>query len=609
MIFELKKTVNIFSGIIAIITVIVLPIKAITRNAIVTDSSTIIRRNLTTADGMAHDCIVGFCQDKNGVIWICNWYALERYDGYTFHSFRPQRDLCSNSRIRAASMVNDSIIVIKTVNGKLLSFSLTDYTFHNYNASLPVNVKHFRKDYIDSIGNRWETGRGNRGVVIFTQKPSNYHFIRNNEYPIARAIYEDRQHRIWISWCEDENKTTAKGEVVIYNTNGEKIKTVINNVAVYSICEDSKHCIWLGTRRNGMIVLKPDNNDGYSRYDYRKGVKDVEMVGDWVFDIYEDSCGRIWIATLDGGIGIVDNSYNVWNLKVNRLPHYPYGEFSRARCILECNGYILIGTDYGLLRTAVDNTSVDMRFQVFRADGKEGNLPADEVINIVATHKDRILLSTFGSGIYEFSNLDGSFTPLVADNVADKQAVFSVIDNGKGKLWVAAQTDLFLYGHGSQPLTPILEPLRMIETCPLRDSRNQCWFATSEGVLCISQQFNDTEERIVPKIFFSEIICHKTDTTCLHLLSEADSVLTINPDERNLSVKVSSLCYGSNKGIKYLWRIAESTDTTWNEIVDNNELRLPLLSPGVWTLEVKSTDNSGMKLNNIGKLKFTRWRN
>ena len=78
-------------------------------------------KSFSTADGMSHDRIVGLCQDDRGVVWICTWYGIDRYDGYGFKSFHPQGKQDTYSRFKKAFFRNDSIFV-STVNGRNLVF-------------------------------------------------------------------------------------------------------------------------------------------------------------------------------------------------------------------------------------------------------------------------------------------------------------------------------------------------------------------------------------------------------------------------------------------------------------------------------------------------------
>ncbi len=45
-------------------------------------------QHINTNDGLADIAVYGFLQDKQGFIWILTFNGLQRYDGYTFKTYR-----------------------------------------------------------------------------------------------------------------------------------------------------------------------------------------------------------------------------------------------------------------------------------------------------------------------------------------------------------------------------------------------------------------------------------------------------------------------------------------------------------------------------------------
>ena len=41
----------------------------------------------STLDGMTHDRIADIYTDSRGFVWVCTWYGVSRFDGYTFKNF------------------------------------------------------------------------------------------------------------------------------------------------------------------------------------------------------------------------------------------------------------------------------------------------------------------------------------------------------------------------------------------------------------------------------------------------------------------------------------------------------------------------------------------
>ncbi|MDE6394990.1 MAG: hypothetical protein K2K77_06585, partial [Duncaniella sp.] len=100
--------------------------------------------NYSTADGMSHDRIQGFLQDSRGMMWVCTWYGIDRFDGYDFVSFRPPEELDADSRFKDVFFMNDTLF-IKTLNGRKLLFDMKGLGFEQYTGSIPKNARRLRR--------------------------------------------------------------------------------------------------------------------------------------------------------------------------------------------------------------------------------------------------------------------------------------------------------------------------------------------------------------------------------------------------------------------------------------------------------------------------------
>ena len=92
--------------------------------------------NYNSADGLSHDRVQGFYQDRSGIMWVCTWYGIDRFDGYKFSGFRPAKELNAESRFKDAFSADDTLF-IKTINGTLLSFDLNTCSFDRYADTIP----------------------------------------------------------------------------------------------------------------------------------------------------------------------------------------------------------------------------------------------------------------------------------------------------------------------------------------------------------------------------------------------------------------------------------------------------------------------------------------
>lgn len=152
----------------------------------------------TTADGLAHNSVQGFCVDASGMLWICSWFALERFDGYRFECFRPEEGQSGFSRFKSAYLRDDGQILITTASGQSLLFSLSDYSFKSCKDIPYKGDTRFQHNLTDVYGNRWE--EATVGVRFTPHKATNYALISHEKYPLPRLFFEDSAARLWISW-------------------------------------------------------------------------------------------------------------------------------------------------------------------------------------------------------------------------------------------------------------------------------------------------------------------------------------------------------------------------------------------------------------------------
>ncbi len=559
------------------------------------------RRSYTTNEGLAHNSVQGLCLDDAGVLWICSWYGLERFDGYQFHCFRPHAELEVNSRFKAAYLLQESRqIVVKTLSEEYLAFSLDDYTYRRCSEELTTSGVKFQQTLTDACGNRWE--EASMGIEFVQHEPTDYYLFKHPRYPYPRAFFEDRKGGLWIAWGSSFG--SSQGEVVIYDRAAQSETVIHAGSAVYTIFEDSRQHIWLGTRSEGVVVLKPTRSGGYERYDYRADLHPEVEIPNAVFQVYEDRRGRIWLATLGGGLYVVEAGFAAEKLVFTVPDSYPVEEFPRARSLLEVGDELLVGTDNGLLVAASNLPTEQMLFtNLLQQNTLSG--PARELIHLVPRDGGEVLISSFGCGIYAFDAKQRRFYPYAAEEVADQEAVYSMLETAMGDLWVVTQRRLLLYDRAREyAIRPVGEPLTLIETRPFRERDGACWFATTEGALCVPKHPVKADDALHRPIFFSEVVIRRAEHTESRLLSESERSLTISPDARDLSLRVSALRYGESEQIRYAWRLVGAQTSDWVEVERGNEVVLHDLKAGVWQLEVRSTDGSGRWLNNTATLQL-----
>ncbi len=174
---------------------------------------------------------------------------------------------------------------------------------------------------------------------------------------------------------------------------------------VYSIMQDHKGFIWLGTQE-GLIRY-----DGYNFVSYTHDPLDSTSLSEnRVLCVVEDKAGTIWVGTGNGGLNRFDRTTNTFT-SFHANPADPTSISSnRIYYILEDKqGMLWIATDNGLNK--FDPTT--KRFTCYKTvenptNDKAGNSSADNIRAIVEDPDSTILWLGTGKGLKKFNKATGT---------------------------------------------------------------------------------------------------------------------------------------------------------------------------------------------------------
>lgn len=259
-----RKTPSLF---ICILTVFSIPLPALGQERYYRFA------RLTVEDGLSSFRAYDVVQDSMGFLWIATLEGLNRYDGNTITVFRNKENdttSISHNTVRSLLVDRSGALWAGTADGGLNRFD-------------PVTERFIR----------------------FTHDPANPRSLSGGH---IGCLYEDRAGAIWIGtrgkglnklmWGNSTGRHPGTPEFLHYR-HDPKIDTSLSDDRVYTIMEDSRGILWVGTE-NGLNAL--DRNTGkFTRY-MNDPADHFSLSSNFVVTLLEDQSNNIWIGTDRGGL-------------------------------------------------------------------------------------------------------------------------------------------------------------------------------------------------------------------------------------------------------------------------------------------------------------------
>jgi signal transduction histidine kinase/ligand-binding sensor domain-containing protein/DNA-binding response OmpR family regulator len=447
-------------------------------------------RVLNIDNGLSNNSVTCITKDKYGFMWMGTYDGLNRYDGYTFKVFRNiwgDKNSLVNNHIKSINAC-DGRIYVGTEKG-LMFFDYADSRFHAlycYNEQhQPVKIGFNINEIVaDRSGNVFVTN-GTYGFLKFGKtdtigKEIPYDTNKQRFNTLATRI--DNRGTIWVlvskiglgryDAVNEKIKIVApelayagcmtidgKGKIIAGSGNElfmydpvslktTKLDNGLNKLTsnnIFSLTTTKNGDIWVATNGGGIKVWNPSANNltyinaGETPNSLRSGAVDA---------VYEDDESRIWIATLRGGVNIIDRKPVSFHL-------FAHDAFNKNSVI---NNFILsfcedkqhnvwVGTDGGGLNYWNTRTNT---FETYIHQDTPGTISSNFVVSILNDYTNKIWVATFNGGIDAFDNVTRRFKHYSCYNQVDKKEernFWKLYEDSQHRLWAASTWGgaLFLY--------------------------------------------------------------------------------------------------------------------------------------------------------------------
>lgn len=510
---------------------------------------------------LSQNTVTCILQDTNGFLWVGTRSGLNKYDGVNMviydHDLMDPTSL-PNSYIRAVYQDRDSVLWIGTYEGGLSRYNEKTDSFESF-VYEPENYASINSNYVtaifeDHLGELW-VGTTYGGLNKFDRSTEKFtHFKYNQDDPFSvsanhiTGIIEDNDGNLWVStwggglnlfdrnsarfirYVSDPNDPNTLSSNVIRNVskgkNGDlwistqegldrmyyaktgrytidriqiNSKKVGRNVKVaLSALEDSKGRIWMGTENGGVVLLKR-NGEIIDHFEYDP-INEYGLKSNSIWSLFEDKDSIVWVGTFNRGLFKADPHYK----KFKHVKQNPFSGNSLSHSSVSCfaedkSGNVWIGTDGGGLNYWDRKSNKYTHFNT--SMNTSAGLGSDAVLSLLVDSNDNLWVGTWEGGVYVRRHGSNSFEPFNVEGFDTKNkrppTVFSMIEDEEGSIWIAAfREGLYIYNPSTEKARKFVH-LESNLNCLTNnlvkhlkmDSRSDVWVATEGGgiIRCTKQ--------------------------------------------------------------------------------------------------------------------------
>ena len=298
-------------------------------------------------------------QDEKGLIWIGTDHGgliiLNKYSGEAevlYNQPDDDKSLIQNSIIDLYRDDNNVIWIGTTKNG-VCYYHESIHKFAHYkhnvsdNSSLPFSdVNCFVED---SHKNLW-IGTNGGGLIYYDRRNETYtryeHDPGNDRSlsgDVIVSMYINQNDQLWIGTYTAGLNRFENGNFIRYKTDSGKGITSNN---IWSIAEDGKERIWVGTLGGGVIIYEPQTDSFYPLPNKGK----IDLPYQFINQVYKLHNGNMLIASANGIIFYdIDEERFKYHPSDNRQRTMEYGNHSVFATLEDSRGLIWLATREGVI--------------------------------------------------------------------------------------------------------------------------------------------------------------------------------------------------------------------------------------------------------------------
>lgn len=502
------------------------------------------------------------------------------------------------------------IIWVATYGNGLFAYDPVTEELKHFTATAnhtnPIASNYLQYIMEDRSGNLWTCSEFsgvsqieviNKGAIkVYPEGESN--IDRANAIRFITPMSNDE---IWVS--------TRKGGLYIYDTEFTTQKNKkYYDVNIYSVGEDSKKNVWLGTRWKGLQI-------GSEQYYIHQATDTNSLAADPIFCILKDRKQRMWIGTFGGGLdlAIPQNGKYIFRHFLNKTT---YGQKEIRTLCEDKNGWIWVGTSEGVFVFNPDRIIKDPT-DFYQYNFSNHTLKSKEIKSIIQDKKGRVWIAEDGIGfcVAEIKNENYkniNFTHYTVNDGLVHNVVQAFVEDDEGNIWISTEYGISCFNPENKTFNNYFFANDILgnaytEGCTkLKDGRLA--FGTNHGLIVLTPQQIKNMDRS-PTVTFTDLklngisIRPTDDDSPLKAALAYTDVINLKHNQSSFAIDFSTFDYPISNNTRFSYKL-EGYDDDWSIPSTLNFAAYKNLPAGTYNLHVKACNVSGIWSENDTVLKI-----
>lgn len=480
--------------------------------------------------------------------------------------------------------------------------------------------------FSDRQGNLWLCTRSNGlDKIVFSKDYFQLNTLsttRKSDYVNeVRSVLEDNSGNLWVATKDRKVKVLDANKKTLgyLDKNGNLTSDAFFHGMVYASMQDTEGNIWLGTKGEGLFKLKKVSAKKYEIVQYKHNASDPNSLShDAIYTLHQDRKNRIWVGTYGGGVNVLMPGSRKFQNYKNSFNKYPYNECYRVRHMEQSSeGLMYVGTTGGLL--VFDARGDDFRNVDFKLysliPGDVGSLSNNDIHNILIAENKEVYIATFGGGINKIESIDGKGFPLKFKSYNKSEGipsdiVLALLEDEQGYIWASGENSLTKFNPDDESFenfyqtTISLKGITFSEASNFRRKNNEMLFGSVQGLVSFFPN-QIIQSNYKPYIaltgiqFFNEEESFQDANS--KVIVEHLKELKLSHKQKYFTINFAALDFFAPENIHYAYML-EGLDKDWIYVQNQRLANYTNLPKGNYIFKVKSTNSEGVWVDNVREL-------